>query len=561
MNGFDIVIRGGKIVDGSGNGWFRSDVGIKQGRIAEIGNLSTRECLQSIHASGLVVCPGFIDIHSHSDFSLMTNPRAESHLRQGVTTVVTGNCGISAFPVEPDGVRLWMEYNKSLCAGAELTWKDLDGYFARLEEKGLSVNVAPMIGHGNLRAAVMGMDSRGPSNQEMADMKDLLAAHLDRGAFGLTTVLIKPPGCYSTTEELVELCRVVAAHSGLYVTHLRSESDELENAVQEAIEIGRRASLPIHVSHHKAAGRDNWGKTVRTLAMMDEARDSGVDITCDVYPYLAGSLPLVSLLPSWTHEGGLQMLLDRISQREVRRRLCAEAEDGDTIWSLMYRGEAWAKVTIISVGSPRNHWAVGLAIPQVAEKKGTDLFEALFDLLVEENGVARVVIEMLCEQDVERVLKYRFSAIGSDGWCEDSDQASGKGLVHPRLYGTFPRLLGVYVRERSVLRLEDAVRKMTSLARPEAWTMGSRPSSARPGCGRRGVRCKYRCGYGHVLRAEKFPCRNQICNCERESGDRRWGTHGDFRGAPPEEGGRSITITSHGFIHAFPSMLLFPISY
>jgi N-acyl-D-amino-acid deacylase len=464
MAKLDLIIQGGKVLDGTGNGWFYADLGIDRGRIIQVGNLSGLHCHRLVDASCLIVCPGFIDLHNHSDFSLITNPKAESHLKQGVTTVVIGNCGMSAFPVTPEGAQLLIEYLRTTMTGAELSWKGKDGYFARIYEAGLSINVVPMVGHGNLRVAVMGMDNRMPSDEQMSKMKELLAVHLQEGVFGMTSGLIKPPGCFSSTEELVRLCEVVAAHGGLYATHIRSESSKLEEALQEAIEIGQRTSVRVHISHHKAAGRNNWGKTLRTIALMEEARNHGVELTCDIYPYLAGSTDLVLLLPPWLHEGGMQNLLERIGQEEVRRRVRAEIEDGcPDWWNPVREAGGWGKVTLMSVTSERNKWVEGLTIPQMAEKKGKEVYEAIFDLLIEEQGKIRMVIEMMCEEDVERILKYPFTGIGSDAWCEDPEKMSTQGMVHPRYYGTFPRILGEYVRKRSVLRLEEAVRKMTSL--------------------------------------------------------------------------------------------------
>ena len=464
MSQFDLIIHGGKLVDGTGNSCIYADLGIRRGRIEQIGDLSGCEFRRLIDASSLTICPGFIDIHSHSDFSLITNPKAESHLRQGVTTVVTGNCGFSPFPVQPGKTDLLVEYSRTLMAGADLTWNDMEGYFTQLLELGLSINVVPLVGFGNLRVAVMGMDNLNPSRQEMSQMEKILTTHLRKGLFGMSTVLIKPPDSFSTQQELVELCKVVAANKGFYATHLRSESNGLEEALNEAIEIGRHTSVPIQISHHKAAGRSNWGKTQRTIAMMVDARLQGVDVMCDVYPYLAASTSVAFLLPPWLHEGGLQSLLQRIAHRDTRHRVSTEIEEGyPNWWNPVREAGGWEKVTLISVASDKNSWVEGLTVPQLSEKMGKNLYDALFDLLIEEQGVVRMIIEMMCEEDLERILKYPYAAIGSDGWCEDSENLNKKGLVHPRLYGTFPRVLGEYVRKRSVLRLEEAIRKMTSL--------------------------------------------------------------------------------------------------
>lgn len=452
------------MLDGTGNRCIHADIGISRGRIEQIGDLSGCESHRLIDASFLTISPGFIDIHSHADFALLANPKAESHLRQGVTTLVTGNCGFSPFPVQPGKTELLVEYSRTLMAGVDLTWNDMDDYFTRLLELGLSVNVVPLVGFGNLRVAVMGMGNLNPSRQEMSNMKNMLNTHLHEGLFGMSTVLIKPPDCFSTQHELAELCTVVAANKGYYATHLRSEGNGLEEALNEAIEIGRHAAVPVQISHHKAAGRSNWGKTQRTIAMMDDARLQGVDVMCDVYPYLAGSTGVAFLLPQWLHEGGLQSLLQRIAQKDIRQRVKTEIEgNGPSLSNPVREAGGWEKVTIISVASDKNSWAEGLTVPQISEKKGKNLYDALFDLLIEEQGAVRMIIEMMCEEDLERVLRYPFCAIGSDGWCEDLGDKNKKGLVHPRLYGTFPRVLGEYVRKRSVLTLEEAIRKMTSL--------------------------------------------------------------------------------------------------
>lgn len=461
---YDFLIQGGKVVDGTGNSPVRADVGIKNGLIADIGLLPAGGAARTFNAEGLAVCPGFIDLHTHSDLSLLVNRRAESDVMQGVTTVVTGNCGISVFPVNMEKIDLLRGYIGTVTPGTDLEWYRED-YFSLLAGSGTSVNVAPLIGQGALRIAVMGFDNRRPSGEEMDAMKALLDNYMKIGVFGVSTGMIYPPGCFSGTEELVDLCRVAAGYGGFYTSHIRSESDELEESVAETLEIGSQASIPVHISHHKAAGGANWGKTKSTIGMMEEARSSGLDVTCDFYPYLSGMTFLHASLPPWLLEGGMGKLISRLKDEAARGRVRAEIEEGGVAgwWNPVKTSGGWDKVTVVAVRSSGNKAFEGMTVTEIAGAKGINPYDAVFDLLLEEEGQVMAVYDMMCEEDVERLMRCTFAAIASDGWAEEREAMLTRGKVHPRIYGTFTRVLGRYVRERKVLSLEEAVRKMTSL--------------------------------------------------------------------------------------------------
>ena len=304
---YDIIIKGGKIIDGTGNPWFYSDIGIKDGKILRIGKLESEATKQIIDASGYVVSPGFIDIHSHSDFAPLINPYMESKVRQGVTTEVIGNCGFSAAPLNDFLRKEILETSPMLMeAGIELGWTTMAEYMEKIERNGVSLNLAPLVGHGTIRAVVMGYKRGKPTSKELEEMKRLLAEALEQGAFGMSTGLIYPPNCYAETDEIIELCKIVANYGGIYASHIRGEGHQLLDSVKEAIEIGEKAGIPVEISHHKAVGKENWGKVKESLKIIKEARNRGIEVTCDVYPYTAGSFRLDSVLPPYAHEGGIK---------------------------------------------------------------------------------------------------------------------------------------------------------------------------------------------------------------------------------------------------------------
>lgn len=457
---FDVIVKNGKVVDGTGGSGFRADVAIKGQRILRVGRLSEENSLKAINARGLVVSPGFIDMHSHSDLVLLVNPRAESKIRQGVTTEVIGNCGGSAAPLS-DLMKEDLRKTNPLIgeAGLQLDWSTMKDYLARLSRQGTAVNVVPLVGHGNIRESVMGFSDRAPTTTELEKMKRTLAQAMEDGACGMSTGLIYPPGCYAMTEELVELCKVVASYGGIYASHIRGEGESLLEAVREAIRIGEEAGLPVEISHHKAGGKANWGKVTDSLKMMDDARGRGVDVTCDVYPYVAASFGLSAMLPAWAHEGGIDKLLERLRDAGTRDRLRREMVEGSPGRSGPLRAAGWDATQIARCTSHPDF--EGRTISEIAGAKRMDPFALVFDLLAEDPGVSLVRFVM-CEDDVRTVLRHPASMIGTDGSAIAAHGILGQGRPHPRNYGTFPRVLRRYVREQGLLTLEDAIRKMTS---------------------------------------------------------------------------------------------------
>ena len=322
---FDLIIKNGIIVDGTGNPWFKADVGIRSGLISDVDELPS-ESNEVIDASGLVVAPGFIDMHAHSDFSLLINPLAESKVRQGVTTEVIGNCGFSAAPLNDFLKKQIREMSPILKeAKLKLNWSSMDEYLKKLERNGIALNVVPLVGNGNIRALVMGYESKQPSQNNLRKMKKILAKTIEEGAVGLSSGLIYPPSCYAHTGELIELSKVVAQYRGIYASHIRGEGETLIDSVREAIEIGKKSGISVEISHHKASGKRNWGKVKQTLKMIDEARSVGIDVTCDVYPYLAGMTGLDALLPTRAWEGGIGKFREELLTRRRSGVLFAAA--------------------------------------------------------------------------------------------------------------------------------------------------------------------------------------------------------------------------------------------
>ena len=456
---FDVILSGGLVVDGSGNPWFRADVGVRDGKIVKIGRLKESQAEEVIDARGLVVAPGFIDIHSHSDLTLWVNPKLDNKIMQGVTTEVVGNCGTSAAPLTGEALEETERFIEGLPGGAGRRpgWSTLAEYHNQLEDQGVPVNVATLIGHSTVRMCVMGCRRGPPSDSEMDEMKTLVAQGMEDGAFGVSTGLIYAPGCYAETSEIIELAKVSAEYGGIYVTHIRNEGAHLYEAVMEALGVGKQAGLPVHISHHKASGRLNWGKVKVSLKIIEEARRNGVDVTCDVYPYTAGcSWCLSPVLPRWVSEGGVEAMVERLKEPEVRERIRRQVREGVEVSPLLELGE-WGSIIVAAVKTEQNRRFEGKSIAEIAEMRGVDPLDCILDLIVEEEDEITGLFFTMNEEDVRHVIKHPISMIGSD-----SVPQRKSGLIHPRSYGTFPRVIRRYVNEAKTLTLEEAVRKMTS---------------------------------------------------------------------------------------------------
>jgi N-acyl-D-amino-acid deacylase len=454
---YDVVVKNGRVIVGDGSPWIAADVAIKDGRIVKVGYLKRYDASRVIDASGKFVAPGFIDMHNHSDLSVMAYPEATSTLLQGVTTIVVGNCGFSAAPVARETKHLLERYWSTLGPlPVEITWSTFGEYLRRLEEVRPAVNVATLVGHGVLRIAVMGFDARAPTEVELGRMKELVREAMESGAFGMSSGLIYPPGSFSSTEELVELARVVAEYGGIYSSHIRGESYTLVEAVREAIEIGSRSGAPVEISHHKAAGRDNWGRVRETLRMMEEARSRGVEVTCDAYPYTAGMTMLAACIPRWAHEGGVEALLSRLKDPDTRRKIRDYIETEVTTWENFVKLAGWEGIVVSYSETCKE--CEGRSLAEISRSWGVDPYDSLFDLLTRDGARTTMVVHLMREEDVVEVLKHPLTMVGSDSWVTPP-----VGKPHPRFFGTFPRIIKRYVKDLGVLRLEEAIAKMTSM--------------------------------------------------------------------------------------------------
>jgi len=447
---YDILIENGFVIDGAGNPWFKADVGILGDLVESVGNLRSADARRRINARGLVVAPGFIDIHSHSDFTVLVDPRVESKVRQGVTTEVVGNCGTSAAPMSQE-VRAYRERYMREPFPSEPRWETMEDYLNLIDERGASFNIVALVGHGTVRQNVMGFEMRAPTDSELRGMKRLVAEAMKDGAWGMSTGLIYPPSCYADTSEIVELARVLPEYGGVYFSHIRGEGETLLDAVKEAIEIGESAGVSVEIAHFKASGRRNWGKTVESLRLIEEARNRGTDVTFDQYPYIASSTGLTALLPHWSQEGGVERLIQRLRD-PVERLKIADGIESDV--------RDWNNVVISSAGKHPQY--EGKSLSEIARTEKKDPVDAAFDLLIAEETRVGVVLFEMDEEDVRRVMSSPYMMVGSDGRAVAPRGSLGTGKPHPRYYGTFPRVLGHYVREK-VITLQEAVRKMTSL--------------------------------------------------------------------------------------------------
>jgi len=463
---YDLLIRNGMIIDGAGNPWYRGDVGVVEDRIAAIGRLDGSKAHRVIDAEGLTVVPGFIDAHSHSDGNVLAYREMESTIMQGITTVVSGQCGDSLAPVDPDlREEAQKEMDASMPPGivVKITWTTFDEYLREEEKGGLGANVAHMVGHGAVRVAGMGYEARDPTPAELAKMRKLVAEAMEAGAYGLSSGLIYPPGIFAKTRELVELAKVAAAYGGVYDSHIRGEGKNLMKSLREAITIGEKTGIPVQISHHKASNRAVWGRSVDTLRLFEEARARGVDITVDQYPYTAGATSLRTLLPPWVHDGGVERLLERLRDPKLRDKMRGNIEKGLPGWENFAGEVGWENVRISSIRSEKNKRLEGKNIVEVREAMGErDEWTALWKLLLEEEGTPGMIIFSMDEGDVRRIMQSPLQMVGTDSGSTATTGPFRRGKPHPRTFGTYPRILGRYVREEGVLRIEEAIRKMTS---------------------------------------------------------------------------------------------------
>ncbi len=455
-----MLLRGGELVDGTGAPPRIADVAVRDGAITDVGRgLTAPPGAAVVDATGLVIAPGFIDLHTHCDFTLPQYPRADSMVRQGVTTIVTGNCGSTPYPVDPERAGLLRESTAHLGSSLQWNWGDAAEYADVLDRLPLSLNVVMLVGHTSIRIAAMGFERRPPTEGELVAMRRLVADAMEHGCAGLSSGLIYSPGSYAETDELIALATVAAQHGGFYATHMRNEGPALLAAVEEALSVASRSGAGLQLSHHKVLGRSNWGLTERSLARVAKAQGAGMDVLLDQYPYTATSTTLTALLPTWMLEGGVAAMRDRLRDEQTRAAARAEVLNGPTDGRPKRDFEA-ETVTIASVSGGRRPDLGGRSIADLARTEGREPVDVFLDLLRDEGGGVEVVIAAIGEEDIRRVMRNPFVAVASDGWT--LSPAAG-GTPHPRSYGTFARVLGHYSRDERVIPLEEAVRKMTSL--------------------------------------------------------------------------------------------------
>ncbi len=455
-NRFDVIIKNGMVLDGGSSDFKEVDIGITGNKIAAFGDLKDSSADQIIDASGLVVSPGFIDIHTHTDTELLINPKAESKVHQGVTTEISGNCGYTPFPLSD---AKFSEMDESIYQkyGIHVSWRHIAGFLEALEAKRISMNYATFTGHGTLRNYVVGGNDVQPTTEQLQTMKKLLAESMEAGSFGLSTGLEYAPGSYANKDELIELCRLVSKQNGLYATHMRNEDDRVEEAIKEALDISKAADVPLQISHLKACNQNNWHKVDRMLEMIHDASQKGLPVHADRYPYTAWSTGLSSLLPLWSRQGTTDEILARLQDKELLPKIREYAKN---------RGKkigGWDRLLINSCYTDQNKKFEGKSISACSEMTGVSPFEFVRKLMIDEKSRVDITGFAMEEGNLEKVLASPLVMVGSDGSAVAPYGKLGEGKPHPRFYGTFPRVLGKYFRHENLFDLPTAVKKMTSL--------------------------------------------------------------------------------------------------
>jgi N-acyl-D-amino-acid deacylase len=458
---YDVIIRNGKIIDGSGNPWVSGDIAIRGNRITKIGKLEDATAERVIDARGLVVSPGFIDMLGQSEMALLIDNRSLSKLSQGITTEITGE-GQSIAP--QDALTMATLQPELDHFGLKIDWTDLAGYFQRLGKTRTPLNIGTYVGAAQVREAVLGDVDRAPTAEELDKMKALVANAMQQGALGVSTALIYPPGHYAKTDELIELAKVAGQYGGIYATHMRSEGQSETEAIEEALRIGREGHLPVEIFHLKVIGKPRWGSMPKIVGMIQAARDSGQDVSADMYPYVAGGTALASSLPPWVADGGVPKLLDRLKDPAVRSSIKQELATEHPNWENLYLGSGGASgILLAGIENPGLKQYNGKTLAQFADAQGKDPLDAMMDLVVADEAQTGAIYFIASEDDLRFGLKQAWTSIGLDGSETSLDGPLYDPHNHPRAFGSMPRFLGHYVREEHLLPLEQAIRKITSL--------------------------------------------------------------------------------------------------
>jgi N-acyl-D-amino-acid deacylase len=450
------LIKNGLIVDGSGEKPFVADLLIENQRIAKIGQVGEDGCDRVIDARGMAVAPGFIDTHSHSDLMILVNPYNETKIRQGITTEVLGQDGISMAPLPLKHVSPWRKNLAGLDGDSDdidWTYETTDNYLKMMEQKGIGLNESYLVPHGNIRMEAVGLDNRQPTEEQIKKMCDITRREMEAGALGLSTGLIYMPCAYSHTREIVEMCKVVAEYDGVFVVHQRSEADTILESMEEVIEIGRQSGVKVHFSHFKVCGKKNWKYIPNVIELLEKAQAEGITVSFDQYPYAAGSTMLGVILPPWAHDGGTDKLLERLNNPEMRAKMVEDMERGIPGWDNFVDFAGLDQIFVTSVKTEKNMDLIGKSLVEIGKIREKDAYEATFDLLYEEENAVGMVDFYGLDEHVIEFLRRPEQNVCTDGLLG--------GKPHPRAFGAFPRVLGKYVREDKALKLEEAIYKMT----------------------------------------------------------------------------------------------------
>lgn len=458
---FDLLIKNGQIIDGSGARGYQGDLAIKGDRIVKIGNLHNASATRIIDAQDMVVSPGFIDMLGQSETYLLIDPRAMSKVMMGVTTEVTGE-GDSIAPINERLIKEQEDFNRRY--NLTIDWRTLDQYFKRLEKQGSGVNLGTFVGATQIRAHVIGFDNRPPTSSELEEMKELVANAMKDGALGLSTSLQYVPARFAKTEEIVELAKVAKQYGGIYATHQRSEANGLDESLNEVFTIARQAQIPVEIWHLKTAYKKNWGRMPEVLNRINDARKQGLDITADIYPYIAGSTSLSACLPPWALEGGTEKMLTRLKDPGIRERLKKEISNDSTDWENIYLGSGGPNGVLIGSVVNRDLESLqGKRISEIAAEQKKDPLETVFDLILADRGQTGAIYFMMSEPDMQAAMISQLVSFCTDSGARANDGPLAGAKSHPRGWGSYPRILGRYVREQKLLPLERAIQKMSSM--------------------------------------------------------------------------------------------------
>ncbi|MCG4580251.1 N-acyl-D-amino-acid deacylase family protein [Clostridium cochlearium] len=450
-----LLIKNGIIIDGTGKERFKGDIAIENDIIVNIGKIKD-ECFDKvIDADGKIVAPGFIDTHSHSSMLLFEDPYLSPKIRQGITTELVAQDGMGPAPVNEETLSPWIKAMKGLEGEYQVdwTWKSVADYLATIEKLDLGPNIAYLAPHGNVRMISMGLDNRKPTEEEIKLMQENLAKAIDQGAFGMSTGMIYPPCCYAEIDEFIELGKVLQEKGGVFVTHQRSEADSILDSMEEILTIGKESGCKVHFSHFKVCGKKNWDKFPKVLARLDKAKEDGMTVSFDQYPYVAGSTMMSVILPPWVHDGGTNKLIERLKDQKLREKMKEDIANGIPGWDNFVEFAGLEGIFVTFVGSEKNQDVVGKNLIEVGEIKGKDPLDAIFDVIMEEENIVGLVDFYGTEEHVKLIMSRPEQNVCTDGIMG--------GKPHPRLYGAFPRVLAKYVREEKAFTLETAIHKMT----------------------------------------------------------------------------------------------------